>query len=29
MTEIFRAGIQAIPRGQIEAAAALGHDRAR
>jgi len=24
MTEIFRAGIQAIPRGQIEAAAALG-----
>ena len=24
MTEIFRAGIQAIPRGQVEAAAALG-----
>ena len=24
MTEIFRAGIQAIPRGQLEAAAALG-----
>ena len=24
MTEIFRAGIQAMPRGQVEAAAALG-----
>ena len=28
MTEIFRAGIQAVPRGQREAAEALGHARA-
>ena len=29
MTEIFRAGIQAVPRGQVEAAAALGMPSAR
>ena len=28
MTEIFRAGIQAVPRGQVEAVGGAGHDRA-